>query len=159
MKRIFVAWGLLACLLPCGAMAGQSITQASAVIDTPVVQAQEEAESTSTNNDLKNDLLGIKNVFKCSGVDPLLKQEYSGLITISRNGEVYNLQMDYDTGEKSLGTGILRGHTLSVIFKDANNSSNLGVQLYVITDHNRRLEGDWVYIGKNSIGKEICQKK
>ena len=117
------------------------------------------AADADTSTQPMSDILGVKNIFKCQGVDPLLKQEYSGLITISKNGDVYNLQMDYDTGEKSIGTGILKDRTLSVIFKDANNASNTGVQLYVITDHNKRLEGDWVYLGRNSIGKETCVKK
>jgi carboxylesterase type B len=104
-------------------------------------------------------VLEAKNVFKCQGTDPYMKQDYSGLVTISRSGDVYNLQMDYDTGEKAQGTGILHDSELSVVFRDANNPSNMGIQIYKITDRNKKMEGQWAYINKPMIGFETCEKK
>jgi hypothetical protein len=96
--------------------------------------------------------------YKCTGSDPYLHENYGGTVVITKDNDVYQLEMDYTTGEKSTGTAIEHGdNTLFVTFQDKENSKNIGLQQYT-KDGNDKMSGNWVYLGHNKIGKESCEK-
>jgi hypothetical protein len=68
--------------------------------------------------------------------------------------------MSYDTGEKALGTGGLYDkHLLSVVFQDTSDPHHVGLEQYHFTEDYKTMSGYWVYLGKDKLGKEICDKQ
>jgi hypothetical protein len=98
-------------------------------------------------------------VYHCKGYDPYLDKDYSGTITVSHQNAVYRLDMDYDTGEKALGTGGMFGRNdMSVVFQDINNPKVIGLERYQASTDNKTMSGYWVYLGQDKLGKEICTR-
>ncbi len=101
----------------------------------------------------------IEGTYKCKGSDPYINKDYTGTVTITKNGKVYNFDMHYYTGEASKGTGLLRNDMLMLVCQDpANVKDSTCIEYYAISKHDKKLVGEWVYLGKNKIGKETCSK-
>ena len=100
-------------------------------------------------------------VYKCKGIDPYLNDKtYTGTVTVTQQNTVYRLEMDYDTGEKAIGTGGLYDqHLLSVVFQDTTDPKHVGLEQYHFTDDYKTMSGYWVYLGNDKLGKEICDKQ
>lgn len=98
--------------------------------------------------------------YKCKGFDPYLNKIYSGRITVTQQNTVYNLDMDYDTGEKYKGTGGQYNATLmSVVFQDLDDPKVVGLEQYTFTKNKKIIQGYWVYLGKDKLGKEVCERQ
>ena len=98
--------------------------------------------------------------YQCTGYDPYLEETYSGTIRIIPQNTVYRLEMEYDTGEKAIGTaGLFDQNTISVVFQDAKDLKKIGLERYSYSADHKKIQGYWVYLGKDKLGKEICEKK
>jgi len=98
-------------------------------------------------------------VYKCKGYDPYLKRNYSGTVTIAAQNTVYKITMDYDTGEKYKATGgPYSTNLLSVVFQDINKPDHVGLEQYTLSEDEKKMGGFWVYLGKDKLGEEICEK-
>lgn len=99
--------------------------------------------------------------YKCKGYDPYLKKNYSGTVVISQQNTVYKVDMDYDTGEKYNGTaGLFDDNSISVVFQSKNDLKLVGLERYAYIENNPKLIGGyWVYLGKDKLGTEECEKQ
>lgn len=101
-------------------------------------------------------------VYRCAGFDPYINKEYKGTVVITPQNTVYDVSMTYDTGEKLVGTaGLYDVDTLSVVFQDPKNLKKVGLEQYRYKDkddHNT-MQGFWVYLGKDKLGKEVCVRQ
>ena len=101
----------------------------------------------------------FEGVYRCKGFDPYLNQDYSGTIRITPNNAVYQLVMEYNTGEVARGTaGRWDDTTLAVVFQDLKNLENIGLERYSFSNDYKRIQGYWVYLGRDRLGKEVCEK-
>lgn len=101
----------------------------------------------------------FEGTYRCAGFDPYLNKDYSGTVRIVRYNTVYNLLMEYDTGEVARGTaGLWDSSTLAVVFQDLKNLQNIGLERYSFSADRTRIQGYWVYLGNYKLGKEICQR-
>ncbi len=97
--------------------------------------------------------------YRCHGYDPYINANYSGTVIVKQQGPVYRLEMDYDTGERSLGTGGQYDPVLmSVVFQDKKNIKNTGLEQYHLSDDKKTMSGYWVYLGDDKLGKESCER-
>ena len=97
--------------------------------------------------------------YKCHGFDPYLNKYYSGTAIIKQQNTVYSIQMSYDTGEISRATGgQYNEKLLSVAFQDTKDLKKVGLEQYTLQDDKKTIEGYWVYLGKDKLGKETCEK-
>ncbi len=102
----------------------------------------------------------FEGVYRCKGFDPYLNREYSGTIKIVHYNTVYNVLMKYDTGEVSRGTaGLWDENTIAVVFQDIKKLENIGLERYTYSKDRKKIEGYWVYLGKDKLGKEVCEKQ
>jgi hypothetical protein len=89
----------------------------------------------------------IEGSYMCKGTDPYINKNYAGIITVraqdndeensdesgtasSDDNSVFQLTMNYETGEKSLGTGFFSNNLLSVVFQDTASADIIGLQYY-----------------------------
>lgn len=101
----------------------------------------------------------FEGTYRCAGYDPYLNKDYSGTVHIVRYNTVFNLLMEYDTGEVARGTaGLWDSLTLAVVFQDLKNLENIGLERYSFSKDHKRIQGYWVYLGRDKLGKEVCQK-
>lgn len=99
-------------------------------------------------------------IYKCKGFDPYLGKTYSGTIRIAPQNTVYSIEMTYDTGEKAIGTaGLYDENTISVVFQDTKDLKKVGLERYSYSDDYKKIQGYWVYLGKDKLGEEICEKE
>ena len=99
-------------------------------------------------------------VYKCTGRDPYLNKNYSGIVTISPQNTVYQLDMRYDTGEVARGTGgLYNSELLSVVFQDTTDLNKVGLEQYRWSKDRKKMGGYWVYLGKDKLGTEVCEKQ
>ncbi|GEM_PF-6123786 len=102
----------------------------------------------------------FEGTYRCAGFDPYINKDYSGTVHIVRYNTVYNLLMEYDTGEVARGTaGLWDSATLAVVFQDLKNLQNIGLERYSFSKDRKRIQGYWVYLGKDKLGKEVCEKQ
>lgn len=103
---------------------------------------------------------GFQGEYKCHGEDPYLKTTYTGKITISPQNTVYKIKMEYSTGEKAIGTGGQYNELLlSVVFQDSKDLKTVGLEQYHWLDKEKtKMGGFWVYLGKDKLGKEVCER-
>ncbi|OGT69666.1 MAG: hypothetical protein A3J38_04920 [Gammaproteobacteria bacterium RIFCSPHIGHO2_12_FULL_45_9] len=98
--------------------------------------------------------------YRCKGFDPYINKEYSGTVQIIPQNSVYRLEMEYDTGDKAIGTaGLYDDNTVAVVFQDIKNLKKVGLERYSYSDDHRKIQGYWVYLGKDKLGKEVCEKE
>lgn len=79
-------------------------------------------------------------------------QPYSGEALVRRNGDVFNVLWQTTAG-RYLGTGILTGSVLSIVFRDQAGAGPPGVAALSIAD-NRIGTGRWSTFGTNATGTE-----
>jgi hypothetical protein len=99
--------------------------------------------------------------YRCSGYDPYLNRDYTGTVTIEQQNTVYKMTMHYDTGESYNGTGGQYSEDLlSVVFQDKKDLTTVGLEQYhYLSDDKKQIGGFWVYLGKDKIGREICDRQ
>lgn len=98
-------------------------------------------------------------LYRCRGFDPYLNKGYSGTVRIIPNNTVYRLEMNYDTGEKSIGTaGLFDSQTISVVFQDTKDPKKIGLERYSYSEDHKKIQGYWVYLGGDKLGSEVCEK-
>lgn len=103
---------------------------------------------------------GFEGTYQCKGFDPYLNRGYSGTVHIVPYNTVYNVIMTYDTGEKARGTAALwDDNTIAVVFQNISNPKVIGLERYSYTKDHKKIQGYWVYLGKDKLGKEICEKR
>jgi hypothetical protein len=101
----------------------------------------------------------FEGTYKCKGHDPYINKDYSGTITVTHSNSVYQLEMNYDTGDNAIGTGGQYDPTLmSVVFQDKNNLKHVGLEQYTFSDDKKKIQGYWVYLGADKLGSEVCEK-
>jgi hypothetical protein len=97
--------------------------------------------------------------YHCYGFDPYLNKKYTGSIVITPQNTVYSLKMKYDTGEEAVGTaGLYDEDTISVVFQDTKDLKKVGLERYSYSSDHKRIQGYWVYLGQDKLGKEVCEK-
>jgi len=102
----------------------------------------------------------FEGTYKCKGFDPYLNTAYSGKIKIVHYNTVYNLIMKYDTGDTAIGTaGLWDNDTIAVVFQDIKNPKIVGLERYSYTKDHKKIQGYWVYLGKDKLGEEMCEKE
>lgn len=102
----------------------------------------------------------FEGVYQCEGTDPYLNKKYSGTLTITPQNTVYQISMKYDTGEELRGTGgQYNNQLLSVVFQDVHDLKKTGLEQYQWSEDKTRMGGYWVYLGKDKLGTEVCEKK
>lgn len=105
-------------------------------------------------------MLNFVGTYNCKGFDPYLNKAYSGVVKITQQNTVYRLEMKYDTGENAVGTGgLYDDDTIAVVFQDTKDLKKVGLERYTYSNDLRRIEGYWVYLGQDKLGKEICEKE
>ena len=98
--------------------------------------------------------------YKCHGFDPYLNRSYTGTVIVVPQNTVYRLEMNYDTGEKYLGTaGLYDNNTISVVFQDTKDLKKVGLERYSYSEDRKSIQGYWVYLGKDKLGTEVCEKE
>ena len=98
--------------------------------------------------------------YKCEGYDPYLKTYYKGTLEITPQNTVYQIKMQYDTGEKMIGTaGLYENDTIAVVFQDIKDLKKIGLERYSYAPDRNRIQGYWVYLGKDQLGKEVCERE
>jgi len=102
----------------------------------------------------------FEGTYRCAGFDPYLNEDYAGTIHIVQYKAVYHLLMEYDTGEVARGTaGLWDTDTLAVVFQDLKNLANIGLERYSFSNDGTKIQGYWVYLGRDQLGKEVCVKQ
>lgn len=102
----------------------------------------------------------FEGTYHCEGADPYLNKKYSGTLTISPQNTVYSINMKYDTGEELRGTGgQYNNQLLSVVFQDVRDHKKIGLEQYQWSDDKTRMGGYWVYLGKDKLGTEVCERQ
>jgi hypothetical protein len=97
--------------------------------------------------------------YHCEGQDPYLKKHYSGTVTVKHENAVYQLDMDYGTGERSRGTGGQWNPMLmSVVFQDTEHKNHIGLEQYQFNQDKTVMQGYWVYLGYDKLGSEVCKR-
>lgn len=98
--------------------------------------------------------------YHCTGHDPYLNRDYTGIITVKQQDTVYAITMEYNTGEKYKATGGQYNEELmSVVFQDTKNAHRVGLEQYHFSDNKNEMGGFWVYLGESKLGKESCIKE
>lgn len=97
--------------------------------------------------------------YQCKGTDPYLNQNYSGTVKIITQNTVYHLEMDYGD-EHSVGTaGLFDEASLAVVYQNKKDPKLIGLERYsYVNSEHTKIQGYWVYLGKDKLGKEVCEK-
>jgi hypothetical protein len=102
---------------------------------------------------------GFEGTYHCKGTDPYMNKTYEGTVKVSHKNAVYQLEMTYDNGEKAVGTGGQYEPTLrSVVFQDQENLKHIGLEQYTFTPDRKKIQGYWVYLGEDKLGREVCDR-
>lgn len=96
--------------------------------------------------------------FRVRGFNPFTQTTYTGVVTLTRAGEIFAANWLFDDGTSEIGTGFLENGQLSFVFADAVNplSELPGVQAYEI--HRRHLRGQWTILGQTLVGEETLTR-
>jgi hypothetical protein len=98
--------------------------------------------------------------YHCKGHDPYINSNYTGTLVVKQQNAVYNITMQYNTGEKYKATGgQYNNELMSVVFQDTHDLHRVGLEQYRFLDDEKKIGGYWVYLGKDKLGKEICVKQ
>ncbi|KAB1069276.1 hypothetical protein [Methylobacterium planeticum] len=96
--------------------------------------------------------LAIEGRYKVEGQNPGQPQIYRGEAVIKKTGETYSVVWQIGSG-RQIGTGILSGSVLSVVFQAANAPGSGGVASFEIAD-NKVTGGKWAVTGGQTAGTE-----
>ena len=97
--------------------------------------------------------------YAVSGYDPYAQVTYTGEAQITRMGDnVYQIVWNFaDSNQPSVGTGMLRNNTLSVVFLTVQGDEEMyGLQIYSVENGN--LSGKWIYLQGAKLGTETLTK-
>lgn len=102
----------------------------------------------------------FSGVYDCKGTDPYLNRNYSGVVTVVQQNSVYALDMQYDTGEKYVGTGgQYNPELMFVAFQDLKDVHRVGLEQYTLSDDKTTIQGYWVYLKEDKLGSEVCKRR
>lgn len=97
--------------------------------------------------------------YHCKGFDPYLNKNYSGTVKVEQQNTVYRITMTYDTGQIYHATGgQYNDELLSVVFQDDADLKTVGLEQYHWSPDKKAIGGFWVYLGKDKLGSEVCEK-
>ena len=105
----------------------------------------------------------IEGTYLGTGIDPYLQKPYTSKTVITKDlNDVYQATWnEEEDGEKYTftGTGLKVGDQVNFIFKGVSveDSLTIGLQNYKISGNT--LEGSFVYLNKNLVGKEKLVKQ
>jgi len=103
-------------------------------------------------------LLGgsISGEYGITGFNPYSQKSYQGKAIVEENGDVCNVTWHISPASQVFtGTGIRKGDSLSVAFRNLSNDAEVGVYTYQIKDDT--LTGKWIYIGRDKKGSETLK--
>jgi len=99
----------------------------------------------------------INGEYGVTGFNPHTREPYHGKALIKENGDIMDITWHLrPDGTVYQGTGIRRGNTVSVIFRNVSNPTDVGVQSYNVQDDGT-LAGKWIYFGRNRKGSETLK--
>ena len=55
--------------------------------------------------------------------------------------------------------GLYDNNTLAVVFQDAKDLKKVGLERYSYSEDHKKIQGYWVYLGKDKLGQEVCEKE
>lgn len=107
-------------------------------------------------------LTAIEGNYDVTGFDPYDNKPYTGTVSIKKDkNDVYQASWNIvEEGKKFTysGTGLKTDNQVSFTYRNTSpGQDELGLQIYKISD--KALEGPFVYLNKNLIGKEKLVKK
>lgn len=79
-------------------------------------------------------------------------RSYAGEAVVRKSGEVYAIAWQTQLG-RHVGTGILTGQVLSVVYRDQANREPPGIASFVVVD-DRIAQGRWSTLGATHLGRE-----
>lgn len=94
----------------------------------------------------------IEGRYMVEGQNPGHPQTYRGKAVIKKTGETYSVVWQIGSG-RQIGTGILTGAVLSVVFQAANAPGSGGVASFQVID-NKVAIGRWAVMGGQAVGAE-----
>ncbi|MCJ2075533.1 hypothetical protein MKK68_07655 [Methylobacterium sp. E-016] len=94
----------------------------------------------------------IEGRYKVEGQNPGQPQLYKGEAMIKRTGDTYSVVWQIGSG-RQVGTGILTGTVLSVVFQAAGSPGSGGVASFQIID-DKVATGKWAVTGGQTVGSE-----
>lgn len=95
--------------------------------------------------------LALDGHYQVEGRNPGQAQSYRGEAIVRRTGETYSIVWQIGSG-RQVGTGLLTGSTLSVVFQSANGQGG-GVASFE-TAGNAITAGRWTLLGGQTTGTE-----
>ncbi|MCJ2080959.1 hypothetical protein [Methylobacterium sp. J-090] len=94
----------------------------------------------------------IEGRYKIEGRNPGQSQVYRGEAAVKKSGETYSIVWQIGSS-RQIGTGILSGSVLSVVFQAAGAPGSGGVASFQVSD-NKITSGQWAVTGGQMIGTE-----
>lgn len=104
-------------------------------------------------------LLGesLTGEYGVTGFNPHTKEPYRGTAHIEEKGDIYDITWHIKPkGPVYSGTGIRKGDTLSVVFSNPSNISDVGVGSYTIEGDT--ITGKWIFQGRSKKGSETFRR-
>ncbi|GJD32345.1 hypothetical protein PMNALOAF_3614 [Methylobacterium adhaesivum] len=96
--------------------------------------------------------VAIEGRYKIEGRNPGQTQVYRGEAAVKKSGETYSIVWQIGSG-RQIGTGILTGSVLSVVFQAAGAPGSGGVASFQVNDH-KITSGQWALTGGQTVGTE-----
>ena len=96
--------------------------------------------------------LAIEGRYKVEGRNPGQPQTYRGEAVIRKSGDTYSIVWQIGSG-RQIGTGILTGSVLSVVFQAAAAPGSGGVASFQVVD-DKVAAGRWAVTGGQAVGTE-----
>ncbi|TXM94381.1 hypothetical protein FV222_21455 [Methylobacterium sp. WL103] len=94
----------------------------------------------------------IEGRYKVEGQNPGQPQLYKGEAMIKRTGDTYSVVWQIGSG-RQIGTGILTGTVLSVVFQATGAPGSGGVASFQVID-DKVTVGKWAVTGGQTVGSE-----
>lgn len=94
----------------------------------------------------------IEGRYKIEGRNPGQSQIYRGEAAVKKSGDTFSIVWQIGSA-RQIGTGILTGSVLSVVFQAAGTPGSGGVASFQVID-NKVTAGQWAVTGGQTIGTE-----
>lgn len=98
----------------------------------------------------------ISGKYRCKGPEFNTGLNFDEPTVVSKTGETYRFEWS-NKDILFIGTGILQGKTVSVLFWDSKHIFSPGIVVYQIQE-NGDLKGKWTINNLKKIGDEYCEK-
>lgn len=95
----------------------------------------------------------LEGRYKIEGRNPGQTQVYRGEAAVKKSGETYSIVWQIGSG-RQIGTGILSGSVLSVVFQAAGAPGSGGVASFQVKD-DKVTSGQWAVTGGQTVGTEL----